>query len=129
MVFDDSEELLVLRKGILIHAGYEASTELFGTDEVLRIKITNPDLVVLDCSVGQMAKGWQIIQILRLTPDTALLPVVFCVAAKRMDDLKGYLNRKRVVLLPKPYDSNDLLLSIERAFTFSQIPKDPHTKT
>jgi CheY-like chemotaxis protein len=118
MLFNDSEEILTLVAHILQQEGYETAAELFGTDEVTRIKAASPDLVILDCSVGQMSKGWQLIQQLRLLPETTLIPVVFCIYTTKKEELTTYLSANRLLLLPKPYNVNDLLITVQRAFEF-----------
>jgi CheY-like chemotaxis protein len=119
LVFHDSEESRTLIKYILTHEGYEVLTESFGNDEVPQIITVMPDLVMLDCPIDEPSTGWEIMLRLKSNPETSSVPIIFCISAKNMEDVKPYLGAKRIVLLVKPYDVNDLLLTIKEAFKLS----------
>ena len=72
-----------------------------------------PDLVMLDCPIDDLSVGWEIMLRLRLNSETSSIPVIFCVSAKNIEDVKPYLSAKRIVLLGRPYNVNDLLLTIK----------------
>jgi DNA-binding response OmpR family regulator len=128
LVFNDAQETLALLEGILRLDGFEVSTALFGTDELARIDAVNPDLIILDCIGEQISNGWVIIQQLRSRSETASLPVVLCLPAKKTEDAKAYLSTKRVVLVTKPYLISDLLISIREAFCLLNPPPSPNVE-
>jgi CheY-like chemotaxis protein len=125
MVFNSTTMILSLLEAIFKQAGYDVAPTLFGVDEVVRIKEGHPDLVILDCPQGLLAKGWLLIQQIRSIPEFASLPIVLCVSSPRMGNLKTYLRIHRIVLLLKPYDVNDLLICVKQADALSERLQDP----
>ncbi|HEX6799771.1 MAG TPA: hypothetical protein VF116_18825 [Ktedonobacterales bacterium] len=57
------------------------------------------------------------LQKMKMTRATATIPVIVCTAAtKEVREIQGYLQAKGVSLVPKPFDIDDLLAAIKRAF-------------
>ena len=129
MVFNRSITILSLIASVFKQERYDVILETFGIEVAARIKATKPDLVVLDCPQGLIAKGWLIIQQLRTTPELASMPIVLCVSAERALNLRGYLWAKGVFLLLKPYDMNDLLLLVEQVLGTPEKLPDPSTES
>jgi DNA-binding response OmpR family regulator len=130
MLFNDSKELLLLTEEILHHEGFEVFLDSYSTDEYARIEAVMPDLVILDCAVHSEARGWEIIEMLKLRKATSNIPVILCITyRKQMDEMRAHLSTKRVLILPKPYDINDLMLTIKQAFKVSSVMQDPNVET
>lgn len=117
LVVNDTEEILQIFLDILAPEGYDVvlySYAINDMDEVQRIK---PDLVILDLIFGQEKTGWQMLQKMKMTRATATIPVIVCTAATReVREIQGYLQAKGVSLVPKPFDIDDLLAAVKRAF-------------
>ena len=117
LVVNDTQEILQIFEDILTTEGYDVvlySYAIHDMDEVVRIK---PDLVILDLVFGQEKTGWQMLQEMKMTRSTAAIPVIVCTAAtKEVRDIEGYLQAKGIGLVPKPFDIDDLLAAISRAF-------------
>lgn len=117
LVVNDTEEILQIFEDILRPEGYDVvlySYAINDMDEIVRIK---PDLVILDIVFGQEKTGWQMLQKMKMTRATAMIPVIVCTAATReVREIEGYLQVKGVSLVPKPFDIDDLLAAIKRAF-------------
>lgn len=117
LVINDTEEILQIFWDILTPEGYDVvlySYAINDMDEVQRLK---PDLVILDLIFGQEKTGWQMLQKMKMTRATATIPVIVCTAAtKEVREIQGYLQAKGVSLVPKPFDIDDLLAAIKRAF-------------
>lgn len=117
LVVNDTEEILQIFMDILSPEGYDVvlySYAINDMDEVMRIK---PDLVILDLIFGQEKSGWQMLQKMKMTRGTATIPIIICTAAtKEVREVQGYLQAKGVSLVAKPFDIDDLLAAIKRAF-------------
>lgn len=117
LVVNDTQEILQIFEDILTPEGYDVvlySYAINDMDEVVRIK---PDLVILDLVFGQEKSGWQMLQEMKMTRATATIPVVICTAATHeVREIQGYLQAKGVSVVPKPFDIDDLLAAIKRAF-------------
>jgi DNA-binding response OmpR family regulator len=79
------------------------------------IKDHRPDLVILDIRIGGEERGWTILNLLTLDPATATIPVIVCSAAiHSLHEHQELLTRYGITALPKPFDLDALLRSIER---------------
>ena len=117
LVVNDTEEILQIFVDILAPEGYDVviySYAINDMDEMQRIK---PDLVILDLIFGQEKTGWQMLQKMKMTRATATIPIIVCTAATReVREIQGYLQAKGVSLVPKPFDIDELLAAVKRAF-------------
>ena len=79
------------------------------------VKEMRPDLVILDITIGGQERGWTILNLLTLDPVTRPIPVIVCSAAiQSLHEHQPILDRFGVTALPKPFDLDELLSTIER---------------
>jgi DNA-binding response OmpR family regulator len=115
MVVNDTQEILELFRSILTAEGYEVTLHAFSTNEMVEIKQCMPDLLILDFVIGQEGPGWQLLQKLKMSRDTAQIPVVICSGAVRqLRELDGWLGEKGVGIVLKPFDIDDLLVTVRK---------------
>jgi CheY-like chemotaxis protein len=80
------------------------------------VKETQPDLVILDIVIGREERGWTILELLTLDPQTRPIPVIVCTAALRsLQDHEPLLRSYGVYSLPKPFDLEALLALVQTA--------------
>ena len=116
LVINDTPEILELFQEILSDEGYEVILYSYATHDTAEIVRHHPDLIILDYIFGTEKLGWQLLQKLKMRHDTAGIPVIICTAAIReVREIEGYLLAKGVTLVPKPFDIDDLLLSVKNA--------------
>lgn len=115
VVTSDNFDYLDLIKERLIDAGYPQvrcglqQSAVF--DLVLR---EQPDLVLLDISIGHPGGGWRTLDLLRLHPDTTHIPVLVCATDPRILEAKAaWLADMRCVTLEKPFDLETLLTKMQ----------------
>ena len=119
LLCDDSPEIQDLLREILEGEGYRVSPcpEPLTLTEVRR---QQPDLVVLDHMLTEgEGSGWQLLAELRADPDLARLPIVVCTGAVhkvRQEDAR--LRALNAQVVTKPFDIDDLLGAVERAWTW-----------
>ncbi|HET8524637.1 MAG TPA: response regulator [Thermomicrobiales bacterium] len=114
LVINDAQEILDLFKDLLEEAGYQVSLYSYSIHDLEQIKAINPDLVILDLLMGGEQTGWQMLEKIRLDPETAKLPVIVCTAAVEMvRELQGHLTEKNVAIVLKPFDIDDILRQID----------------
>jgi twitching motility two-component system response regulator PilH len=126
MIINGSKTILEMFKAILLGEGFTVHLRLFSDYDILaEIHTVNPDLLIIDCSSGKDGKGWELLQQLRLEPTTEHLPIVMCSTEYHLfEEQSDYLAAKRVVVLPKPFDIEELLQSIEQACRLNKIAND-----
>lgn len=111
LIIEDDGAVRENLKELLMAADYNAITAINGLDGLEKIHLMKPDLILCDINMPEM-DGFEMIEILRKTPETFSIPFLFLTA---LNDNK--LQRKGMTLgaddyITKPYDSADLLSAI-----------------
>lgn len=115
LVVNDTQEILDLFCIILEEAGYRVTPIGFAIEDLRRITDVAPDLVILDLVFDREYVGWQTLQKMKMTRETAAIPVIVCTAeVRKAQEIQGYLAEKRVGLLLKPFDIDELLAMVDR---------------
>jgi DNA-binding response OmpR family regulator len=116
MVVNDTQEILEMFEVLLSDQGYEVVLYSYAIDDMDEIERVKPDLIILDYIFGTEKMGWQMLQKLKMRRSTATIPVIVCTAATReVREIEGYLKAKGVVLVPKPFDIDDMYRAVKRA--------------
>jgi len=108
LVVDDEAILLKAVAATLRAEGYHVTTARGGTDALVSVSQTMPDLIISDIRMPGM-DGYELARILRANARTALVPIVFLTAkGERQDRIDGF--RSGVdAYLTKPFDPDELL--------------------
>jgi CheY-like chemotaxis protein len=127
LVINDTPAILEVFQQLFEDEGYRVTLDTFSSfdsaEKLEQVKALCPDAVVLDFIVGGEPLGWQLLQLLRMDPATARLPIVVCTAAvKRVEELGAHLLSKNVQVVLKPFDIDDLLAAIVRALDMGGRP-------
>jgi len=78
------------------------------------VKAEQPDLVIQDIRIGGEEHGWTILNLLTLDPLTRPIPMIVCSAAiQSLHDHAELLSTYGIRVLPKPFDLDTLLRTIE----------------
>jgi CheY-like chemotaxis protein len=80
------------------------------------VKDQRAALVILDVRIGGEERGWTIKKLLTLDPKTRPIRVIVCSAAIQSLHEHQELLSKGICALPKPFDIEALLKTIERTF-------------
>jgi CheY-like chemotaxis protein len=79
------------------------------------VKAEQPDLVIQDIRIGGEEHGWTILNLLTLDPVTRPIPMIVCSAAiQSLNEHAGLLSTYGIRVLPKPFDLDTLLQTIEQ---------------
>ena len=114
VVINDSAEILELFEDILTEAGYTVSVQAYSTRDIAKIKAEQPDLIVSDHVPTQEIVGWQFLQKLRMTKETAKIPVIICTTNRNVvHRIEARLEEKGVIVVLKPFELEDLLEAVE----------------
>jgi DNA-binding response OmpR family regulator len=116
LVADDDPIYLDLISALLADEGYQAVQCIVGVAAFDEIRNAEPDLVLLDLHIGQPPCAWHTLDLLRLHPAMAKIPVIICSTDARL--LKEKAERLRTLhcdTLAKPFDLELLLAKIRAA--------------
>ncbi len=116
MVINDTQEILELFRDLLTEEGYEVSLYSYGVHDMAEVTRVAPDLIIIDYLIGDEQTGWQMLQKLKMTRATAGIPIIVCTAAlNQVKEIEGWLTQKRITVVLKPFDVDDLLAAVRRA--------------
>lgn len=116
LVVNDTQDILEIFRMLLESEGYRVTLSSFPLQKAADIEQLNPDLIILDVIFGEEKLGWQMLQLLKMQPITASIPVIICTAAeKAVREMEGYLVSKNVIVVYKPFELDDLLTAITHA--------------
>jgi DNA-binding NarL/FixJ family response regulator len=108
LVVDDEAILLKAVAATLRAEGYEVKTARSGTDALVSVNQTMPDLIISDIRMPGM-DGYKLARILRSNARTELVPIIFLTAkGERKDRIEGF-HTGVDAYLTKPFDPDELL--------------------
>ena len=114
LCIDDSKTQLLLYKDQL-EGMYKVTAALTYEEAIACLTTTRPDLVILDMEMPQVS-GLEFLDILRFTPNYAHIPVIIVSGDNDPAHVKEAFIRGAADYVRKPYDSEELLLRMNRIF-------------
>ena len=95
--------------------GYETVICREWEDTHTFVRDERPSLLILDIRIGGEERGWTILNMLTLDPDTRPIPVIVCSAAiQSLHEHQDLLRKYGICALPKPFDVEALLETVAR---------------
>ena len=115
-VIDDDTDFLDLMRDLLeTEGGYEVVSCREWQDAYHFVKDQQPAAVILDIRIDGEERGWTILELLTLDPETRRIPVIVCSAAIRpLHEHQPWLDRFGICTLPKPFNLDALLEAVAR---------------
>ena len=113
LIADDEQQLALAMKIRLQSKGYQVVTASDGRAALDMAEAEQPDLVILDVLMPVM-DGYSTLRELNTKFGRGKIPVIILTARDRMKDLFELEGIEDYVI--KPFDHEDLLVRIERAF-------------
>lgn len=124
LVIDDSPDILTMFTDLLTDEGYRVTTDSFTAEIGLlhdHIRRVDPDLIILDMIIGREDLGWQLIQLLKMSAQTARIPLILCTGAiRQVEELAPHLDDLAIGVVLKPFELDRLLEAIDQ--TWKQVP-------
>ncbi|MGI8404265.1 MAG: response regulator [Thermomicrobiales bacterium] len=118
LAINQSEDVLQLFKYLLEDDGYRVTTRPYIDKDLDAIVRLAPDLIILDYMWSEEDLGWSLLQMLRMNPGTAEIPIVLCTGAiSKVEELQGHFDTMGIGVVLKPFDIATLLVAIEKALT------------
>src|SRR5918997_5713374 len=124
-VVNNDTAFLELMSELLDGEGYRTLICKEGDKAYTLVKERQPDLVVLDVRLDHPESGWTILELLRLDPATARIPVIVCSADGRfLREKAPSLRELDCDTLEKPFDLEMLLGKVAAALGPQTEPDD-----
>ncbi len=127
LVVDDEAHLRKLITYILKSAGYEVATASSGSEALLSIGESVPDLVVSDVMMPEM-DGFELVEKLRKNPQTRAIPVILLTAMSQTDDIVAGIELGADDYLAKPFKRAELLARVHAKIVRPSVPEDMLTR-
>lgn len=119
LVVDDKNELLHLMRRVLEDEQYQVSILQEGREAFTRVKITLPDLLILDLRLGDIS-GQDVLKLLKADPLTADIPViVYTAAVLEAEEVTRLISSQPgryagVHVVQKPFELESLLTLVQQ---------------
>jgi CheY-like chemotaxis protein len=115
-VVNDDTTFLELMEALLSDEGYRTTLMKVSGEAFGQIKELQPDLVIIDIWMQRADNGWEIVNLIRLDPSTAQIPVIVSSTDFRDLEAKAELLRSlNCEVLPKPFNLQSLLDKVNEA--------------
>jgi two-component system, OmpR family, response regulator VicR len=114
VVMDDDHAYLRLMERLLTSEGYQVlpAHESSQAHELVRREL--PSLVITDLRLQNPDAGMELVELIRLDPETTSIPILVCSADSQFLREKGEsLREKRCETLEKPFDLDELLAKVK----------------
>jgi DNA-binding NarL/FixJ family response regulator len=115
LIVDDEPNLLRAVAACLRAEGYEVRTARSGRDALVSLAESLPDLIISDVRMPGM-DGHQLVQRIRSSPRTALIPVIFLTAKDQKEDRIVGFRTGVDAYVTKPFEPDELLAVIGAIF-------------
>lgn len=110
LVVDDEETLCEALRYNLESEGYLVDTAN-SAEEALGLKLSDYNLILLDIMMGEIS-GIQLARIIKSSPITSPIPIIFCTAKDTEDDMITGLDLGADDYICKPYSMKSLLARV-----------------
>ena len=115
-VVNNDTAFLTMMDELLTLEGYRTFIWREGNTAFVAIRERMPDLVILDIRMEHQETGWQILELLRLDPQTVDIPVIVTSADSRtLKEKEDNLRAHNCQVLEKPFDLDELVLMVRTA--------------
>jgi CheY-like chemotaxis protein len=99
-------------------SGYKVIVAAGGTAGLRKAKELIPDIILCDIMMPEL-NGYEVIHELKKNSATAGIPFIFITASVEKSEMKKGLDMGASGYIPKPFDENELLTSIESCLKMS----------
>jgi DNA-binding response OmpR family regulator len=119
LVVDDDSAILDLIAQVLIEEDYEVLTANNGRMAIDLAHEHMPRLILLDLMMPEM-NGWQVVDELRTSSQTCMIPILLLSARREMAHTADQLGV--TAYLEKPFDLEELLDRVQHILALSSVP-------
>ena len=113
LAINNDPAVLALFRDLLEEEGFRVSTQTYVDRDLAGITALSPDLIVLDYMWANEDASWSLLQMVRMDPATADIPIILCTGAVReVEGLADHLLTMGVTVILKPFNIDQLVDAI-----------------
>ncbi|HEY9667357.1 MAG TPA: response regulator, partial [Coleofasciculaceae cyanobacterium] len=120
LVVDDNPANLNLLNEILSRKGYKVRAAISGQMVLKTVQLTPPDLILLDILMPEM-DGYEVCQVLKSTPTTQDIPIIFISALNEVVDKVKAFEMGGVDYISKPFQAEEVLVRVENQLRIRRL--------
>ena len=100
LAINSSSDVLSMIRAFLCEEGYQVTTHLIHDRDIPLVADLAPELIILDYQEASDDDGWSTLQMLRLAPGTANIPIVLCTGAiSHVEETRDHLRELGIEVL------------------------------
>ena len=115
VVVDNDLPFIELLQDLLTEEGLRVIPHAEGHTAARLIRQEQPDLVILNIRLEHPEAGCEVLDLIRLDPETTQIPVIICSADSNLHKKAAVLQDQRCELLEKPFDLDRLVGTVKMA--------------
>ncbi len=115
LIVEDEKDILQLVKMYFEKEGFRTLTAATGTEALRQVRSEHPDLVILDLMLPEI-DGLEVCKKIRLTPQTATLPIIMLTAKSEESDTVVGLELGADDYVSKPFSPKALMARVKALF-------------
>lgn len=119
LLVDDEPDLVQLVSLRLATAGYEVTAAYDGQQALEQVKLSNPDLIILDLMLPKL-DGYKVCRLLKFDPGTKKIPILIFTARAQAEDIKLATECGADAYLTKPFEAQILLDKLKELLSRAQ---------
>ena len=135
LVVDDQASIRGLLHVALTEAGADVSTASSGTDAIVMVGVSPPDLILLDLAMPGMT-GWQVLEALKASRKTAGIPVVLQTSAEDFASFDKARKLSVAAFVSKPFRLSEVVETCRRILNGARplqgqpvaVPEEPRVE-
>jgi DNA-binding response OmpR family regulator len=128
LIVEDEKDILQLVKLYLEKAGFRAVTATTGMEALKQVKTERPDLVILDLMLPEL-DGLEVCKKIRLTPESAMLPIIMLTAKAEESDTVIGLELGADDYVTKPFSPKALVARVKALFRRLERKQDEESSS
>ncbi len=113
LVVDDSKTISDMVRMILEKIGYEVETAYDGLEALEKVKVVNPDLIVLDVNMPKM-DGFRVCRLLKFDRNFRSIPIIMLTARDEEENIKTGIKTGADLYLTKPIEPDKLIEAVSK---------------
>ena len=115
LVINDQHEILDLYYDLLNSDEYELELSDYAFENLETIERLNPTLIILDFPVFKRARGWRLLEQLKMHASTISIPLILCTPAmKDVREQEDYLREQGIVIFYKPFSPEAFVQTVRQ---------------
>jgi CheY-like chemotaxis protein len=122
LVVEDNDILLDNTSEILSLSNYQVFSASNGKQGIELALANKPDLILCDIMMPVL-DGYAVLHMLRLNPEFQNIPFIFLTALSEKQELRKGMSLGADDYITKPFDPNDLLITIENRLKRAELTR------